>query len=283
MILFSASSLSKPRFCSYIPNMEETLTTADFSRGASTTSLSCTPRTSKELMLYNYRMGFFNLAANWAVLHRTKHLEGAVKRGRDQVNELTDLVSEQGENLTQLSEGFAEVTEAVDQQQAQVDDTLNKFREQVARQNARIRSQQEQMQKLVASKFQTDAVVDSSIAAISGLLVGTPFVSLPVYLITAWLPKRTKWLVAILLKFAAFFQVASSMRRLAQKKGVHNSIGTPSSYVVTAIQFLRSRTHEIMAERRKTKENGLTVTVEPVETDEDDHRKMEPTDQMESV
>ena len=52
---------------------------------------------------------------------------------------------------------------------------------------------------------------------------------------------------------------------------------------MTAIQFLRSRTHEIMAERRKTKENGLTVTVEPVETDEDDHRKMEPTDQMESV
>jgi hypothetical protein len=231
------------------------LTSADFN--ATTTSLARTPRTSKELMMYNYRMGFFNLAANWAVLHRTKYLENAVQRGRDQVSELTELVSEQGENLSQLSEGFAEVTDAVDQQQAQVDDTLNKFREQVVRQNARIRLQQEAMQKLVASKFQTDAVVDSSIAAISGLFVGTPIVSLPVYLMTAWLPKRTQWLVAVLLKFAAFFQVASSMRQIAKDKGVHNSVGTPASYVVSAIQFIRVRTKAIMEKRRKEKESEL--------------------------
>ena len=217
---------------------------------STTSSLTTAPRTSKELMLYNYRMGFFNLAANWAVLHKTKHLEKSVKRGKEQVHELTELVNEQGQNLSELSDGFTQVTEAVDQQQAQVDDTLNKFREQVARQNIRIRAQQEEMQKLVASKFQTDAVVDSSIVAISGLLIRTPFISLPVYLFTALLPKRSQWLVSVLLKFAAFFQVAASLRKVAVEKGVHNSVGTPTNYVVAAVQFLRLRTHEIMASRR---------------------------------
>jgi len=268
------------------------LTAADY---RTTTSLAQTPRTSKELMLYNYRMGFFNLAANWAVLHRTKHLEGAVKKGREQVDELTEIVSEQSQNLNELSEGMAEVTDTVEQQKAQVNDTLNKFREQVYRQNTRIQHQQEAMDKLVASKFQTDAVVDSSIAALSGLLVGTPFVSLPIYLFTAWLPKRMKWLISMLLKVAAFFQLSSSMRDLAIEKGVHNSVGTPSSYVVAAIKFVRVKTHQIMEERRRARRMETPDVdcdvenvrkgweMEPMSTKETEVRPADPMEPMESV
>ncbi len=107
------------------------------------------------------------------------------------------------------------------------------------------------MERLIASKFQTDVVVDSSIAAISGLLIRTPFISLPVYMCTALLPKRSQWLVSALLKMVAFFQVAISMRKIAVQKGVHNAVGTPSKYVVAAITFLRMRTHQIMAKRRE--------------------------------
>jgi hypothetical protein len=227
---------------------QQSLATAATSSTA--TSLSRMPRTSKELMLYNYRMGFFNLAANFAVLHKTKHLEVAVTKGRKKVNELNEIVNKQEKNLNELSEGIEKVSEAVDQQQVQVDETLNMFRKQVAKQNEKIKIQQLAMQKLVASKFQTDAVVDSSIAAISGLLIRTPFVTLPVYLCTALLPKRSQWFASLVLKFIAFFQVALSMRKIAIGKGVHNAVGTPSSYVVAAITFIRIRTKELMAKRR---------------------------------
>jgi hypothetical protein len=228
-----------------------TTTTTTLPMKSTLTSLSHAPRTSKELMLYNYRMGFFNLAANFAVLHKTKHLEKSVQEGRQQVDDLTDQVKVQGQNLNELSEGFDKVTEAVDQQQVQVDQTLQRFKEQVARQNHRIQHQQKAMERLIASKFQTDVVVDSSIAAISGLLIRTPFISLPVYMCTALLPKRSQWLVSALLKMVAFFQVAISMRKIAVQKGVHNAVGTPSKYVVAAITFLRMRTHQIMAKRRE--------------------------------
>ncbi len=222
------------------------------------------PRTPRELMLFNYRLGFFNLAANWANLHRTRYLEGAVAEGRAQLDELAVQVDAQHAHLDTLAQSCEDAHDAVREQQRAVGATLDKFGAEVARQNAALADQQAAMQALVASKFQRDAVVDTSIAAISGFFAATPLVRVPVYLTTMWLPGRLRWLASTLLRLAAFLQVAMSLRHLAVEKGVHNAVGTPAAYVTMAITFLRLKTKEIMARNRENRERAeQAATAEP--------------------
>ena len=234
------------------------------------------PRTQRELMLFNYRLGFFNLAANWANLHRTRYLEGAVAHGRAQLDELTAQVTAQHAHLDTLAQSCEDAHNAVRDQQHAIGTTLEKFGAEVARQNAVLANQQAAMQALVASKFQRDAAVDTSIAAISGFFATTPFVRVPVYLTTMWLPGRLRWLASTLLRLAAFLQVAMSLRNLAVEKGVHNAVGTPAAYVTMAINFLRVKTKEIMARNRKARNGERAEAAAKVVAASKDVEKQEP-------
>ena len=209
------------------------------------------PRSTRELALHNYRLGFFNLVANWANMHRTKHLESAVRDGRAQIDGLNAKVQQQDGEIGELSEGLELVSGTLEAQKVQMDTALDKFGAQVAQQNDRIAQQQAVMERMMASKFQSDAVVDISIVALSGWLSSMPIISLPVYLLTMWLPRRNRWLATLLLRLAAFFKMARTMRNAAVGRGMHNGIGSPSAYIATAITYVTKKTKERMAVRRR--------------------------------
>ena len=209
------------------------------------------PRTTRELALHNYRLGFFNLVANWANLHRTKYLEGAVVAGRAEIDVLSTRVEQQNSELDELNQGLEHVSGALRAQRAQMGTALDEFSEQVSRQNAAIARQQRAMEQMLASKFQSDAVVDTSIAAVSGWLSSTPVISLPVYLVTMWLPRKARWVATTLLRLAAFFKMAHTMRCAAMDRGMHNAVGTPSAYIATAIAYVTKKTKEKMAAKRE--------------------------------
>lgn len=214
------------------------------------------PRTTRELSLYNYRLGFFNLVANWANMRKTKYLEGVVQRGKEQLEELNAKVAEQDGELDELATGVEQVVSDMKAQKAQMGSALERFGEQVLQQNEKILMQQEAMERMMESKFQRDAAIDTSIAAVSGWLSTTPIISLPVYLLTMWLPRKPRWLASTLLRLAAFFRIATSLRRLAVDHNVHNAVGTPSTYIAAAINYVRQKTNEKMREKRKLKEKG---------------------------
>ena len=190
-------------------------------------------------------------------MHRTKHLEGAVKRGRQQIEELHEKIDGQDNDLGELNSGLEQVANELEVQKKQVTSALERFGQQVSEQNNLIRQQQKTVQRMLASKFQSDAVVDTSIAAVSGWLSTTPIISLPVYLLTMWLPVKTRWLAATLLKLAAFFKMASSLRGIAVEKRLHNAVGTPSAYIAAAISYVTQKTKEKMAARRKLKQSAI--------------------------
>ena len=223
------------------------VTAAESTASCSHLRLATPPRSTRDLALYNYRLGFFNLVSNWANMHRTKYLESAVHRGREQIDILSAEVRAQHGELDALSEGLDQVSGELGRQKQQMGTALEEFSAQVSRQNDRIQKQQRAMERMLASKLQSDAIVDTSIMAVSGWFSATPIMSLPVYLLTMWLPYKTRRIATNLLRLAAFFKMVATLRTAAIERGVHNAVGTPSLYIATAIAYVTKKTKQRMA------------------------------------
>ena len=64
-------------------------------------------------------------------------------------------------------------------------------------------------------------------------------------------------LAATLLKLAAFFKMANSLRGIAVERKLHNAVGTPSAYIAEAIAYVTRKTKEKMAARRRIDQTTL--------------------------